>query len=1010
MAERSGSDLNLVIISSSCSMTREFYKRPQRPFLLPLGIEGQDEVAGRPRLAQASEKKCALAPLTPALSSERERDKTSPRFAKTSVTICSSLPRVTTRTIAALLVLLSLVFSSPAKAIVVDADIVVYGGTSGGVTAAVAAARLGKTVALISLNNHLGGMTASGLGVTDISLSPPNEPSYIGGLSREFYIRVGQQYGSNSPCFYFEPKVAERVFWQMATNTPGITVYTNFLLASATVVSNRVTQITTLDGSIFRAKQFIDTTYEGDLMAAAGVTFTWGRESSATYNENQAGIRSLGGSFNYDPYVIPGNTNSGLLPLVNTNVIGAVGSADQRLQAYNFRLCLTQNATNKIAIAPPTNYSAANYELVRRYVNARAATNGSVSLSQLIHIQQIIPNGKTDINANGELSTDYVGYNYTWATNTYAGRAVLRQQHEDYIRGLLYFYQTATNIPANLNTEAQSWGLAKDEFTDTGGWPWQIYVREARRMVSGYVMTQSNFESRVTAPFPICLARYDIDSHGVQRIASGGWSRWEGGVGGSPPVPYPISYRSIVPRTNECQNIFTTFALSASHVAFASCRMEPVFMMTSHAAGVAAAFAIDDNVAAQDLNYNELSAQLRADGLMLNWAAASGLTNGIIVDNSDTNATVVGSWSWSANAGYWGTNSILDGNSGKGTKSVTYVPTIPVSGTYQVYAWWVASSASFRDTRVPIDIVHPNGTNRIFANQQAGGAQWNLLFTTNFNAGTDARVIIRNDGTTNFVNADAIRFLGVGGAAPGVGPTVVEVVASDAVGGLFGTNTARFSIVRSGDTNLTVPVSFTVSGSAVSGTDYAPITTNVTLGFNVMATNIFVTPLGGNLNTNFVTVTLTLSTATNYTLGTLSNATVTIQDRPINIWRRQNFTATEQTNSLISGDTANPAGDGLPNLLDYALGLSPKVFNNNPFRPFLSNGVFTLTYPQAKAATDVSLTVEWSPDLRNWFSGGGYTLPMNMMDVVTNRIFTVQPGPQAGTNSAGYFRFRANRL
>ncbi len=855
--------------------------------------------------------------------------------------------------------LLGVLFPAQA-AITVDSDICVYGGTSGGVTAAVAAARLGKTVALISLNNHLGGMTASGLGVTDISLSPPNEPSYIGGLSREFYTRVGQQYGSSSQVYYFEPRVAERVFWQMATNTPGVTVFTNFFLASATLASNRITQITMQDGSVFRAKEFIDTTYEGDLMAAAGVTFTWGRESSTAYNESQGGTRALGGSYNYDPYVIPGNSASGVLPLVNTNGVGTTGGADQRLQSYNFRLCLTQVATNKIAIAPPANYSPTNYELVRRYVNARAATNGSISLSQLIDIQTIIPNGKTDINANGELSTDYVGYNYTWATNTYAGRAIIRQAHEDYIRGLLYFYQTATNIPANLNTEAKSWGLAADEFTDTGGWPWQIYVREARRMVSGYVMTQSNFESRVTAPDGICLARYDIDSHLVSRIATGGWTRHEGGVGGSPPFPYPISYRSIVPNTNECQNVFSTFALSASHVAFASCRMEPVFMMTSHAAGVAAAFALDDNVAVQNLNYPKLSAQLRADGMMLVWSAASAATNGIIIDQSNsTNVVVTGSWSSGANAGGWNGDYFTDGNSGKGAKAVTYTPVIPVSGTYQVYAWWVASSGAFRDPHVPIDIVHPNGTNRVFVDQRSAGSQWNLLLTTNFNAGTTARVIIRNDSTTNFVLADAVRFLGIGGAAPGVGQTTVEVVASDAVGGEFSTNTARFSIVRSGDTNLTVPVTFTIGGSAVPGVDYVALTTNVTLGFNVMATNIFVTPLGGNLNTNQVTVTLNLAPSTNYFFTALSNATVNILDRPINNWLRANFTPAERANPLISGDAANLAGDGLPNLLDYALGFSPKTVNANPLKPLLTNGTVQLTFAQSKAALDVSLDVQW---------------------------------------------------
>jgi hypothetical protein len=904
-----------------------------------------------------------------------------------------------------------LVFSSRfsfAAPVSVDTDICVYGGTSGGMAAAVAAARLGKTVALISLNNHLGGMSASGLGVTDIGTG--NDYTYVGGISLEFYSRVGAAYGTNKPVIWFEPHVAEKVFWQMTTNA-GVSVYTNLLLSSTTLVSNRITQITMQDGSVFRAKQFIDTTYEGDLMAAAGVSFTWGRENATNYNENQGGARAVGGSYNYDPYVIPGNPASGLLPLVNTNSANSVGSDDRRLQSYNFRLCLTQVATNKIAIAPPANYSPTNYELVRRYVNARVATNGSIALNQLIDIQTIIPNGKTDINANGELSTDYVGYNYTWATNTYAGRAIIRQAHEDYIRGLLYFYQTSPNIPANLNTEAQSWGLAADEFTDTGGWPWQIYVREARRMVSGYVMTQSNFESRVTAPDGICLARYDIDSHLVSRVASGGWTRHEGGVAGSPPFPYPISYRSIVPKTSECQNIFCTFALSASHVAFASCRMEPVFMMTSHAAGVAAAFSIDDNVAAQSLNYAKLSAQLRADGMMLTWSAASAATNGIIIDQSNpTNVTVTGSWSSGANAGGWNADYFTDQNSGKGTKAVTYTPVIPVSGTYQVYAWWVASSGAFRDPHVPIDIVHPNGTNRVLVDQRSGGSQWNLLLTTNFNAGTNARVIIRNDGTTNFVIADAVRFLGVGGAAPGVGPTVVEVVASDPVGGEFGTNTARFSIVRSGDTNMTVPVTFTIGGSAVPGMDYVALTTNVTLGFNVMATNIFVTPLGGNLNTNQVTVTLNLAPSTNYFFTTLSNATVNILDRPINNWLRANFTTSEQANPLISGDAVNPDADALPNLLEYALGFSPKSPNANPFSPLVTNGSFQITFPQSKTATDVSLLVEWSADLQSWFSGAAYVQQINAVDQMTNRVLTFQPAANVATNKTGFLRLRATRI
>ncbi len=891
---------------------------------------------------------------------------------------------------------------------VVDADICVYGGTSGGMAAAVAAARLGKNVALISLNNHLGGMSASGLGVTDVG-----NTASISGLSREFYQRVGAAYGSPNLVVWFEPRVAEKVFWQMTTNA-GVSVYTNLLLASATLASNRITQITMQDGSIFRAKEFIDTTYEGDLMAAAGVTFTWGREGTNVYNESLAGIRAAGGSYSYDPYVIPGNPASGLLPLVNTNTVGTVGNGDQRLQAYNFRLCLTQVTTNKIAIAPPTNYSEANFELVRRYITNRVAiagaTGGVVRLAQLIDIQTIIPNGKTDINARDELSTDYVGYNYTWATNTYAERAVIRQKHEDYLRGLLYFYATSTNVPAQLNADAQSWGLARDEFTDTGGWPWQIYVREARRMQGDYIMTQSNCESRVTAPDGICLASYTIDSHGVQRVASGNLTRWEGSIGGSPPYPYPISYRSIIPRSNECQNVFSTFALSASHVAFASCRMEPVFMMASHAAGVAAAFAVDDNVAVQNLNYAKLSAQLRADGLLLSWTAATSATNGIILDQDTIPGTAnSGGWSPGANAGGWNGNYLLDGAANKGSRWVSYAPNLPTNGTYEVYAWWV--EASNRATNTPYQIIHPGGTNTILVNQKISSGGWFKLFTTNFNAGTNGRVIIRNDNTAvgDYCIADGIRFLGIGAAAL-LPPPVMEVVASDAVGGEFATNTARFTIVRSGDTNPSVTVNYSVSGTAIPGTDYIALPVNVTLPTGVMATNIFVTPSGGNLTTNQVTVTIRLTPSVNYLFTSLTNATVNILDRPINNWLRANFTASEQTNSLISGDAANPDGDALPNLLEYAMGLSPQSPDSSPFALANTNGFFQITFPQSMTAPDVLLAGEWSPDLRNWHAGDNYLQPVASWDQGTNRLITLRAGPLVATNASGFFRLRASRL
>ena len=890
---------------------------------------------------------------------------------------------------------------------IVESDICIYGGTSGGVSAAIAAARLGKTVALLTQNNHVGGMTASGLGVTDIG--PGNDTSYVGGISREFYRRVGQAYGSSNLVIWFEPHVAENVFWQMLAEA-AVPVYPNQLLAAATLVSNRITQITMEDGSVYRAKQFIDTSYEGDLMAAAGVTFTVGREATTQYNESLAGVRPLGGGYTYDPYGTPGNPGSGLLPFVQAGAPGPAGTADHRLQAYNFRFCITKNVTNRIPFTAPTNYSEANYELFRRYLAARVAQEGSVAFNQLMDVQTIIPNGKTDINARGELSTDYVGASYTWATNTHAGRAVLRQQHEDYIRGLLYFYATSTNIPDNVRTEAQLWGLAQDEFTDTGGWPWQIYVREARRMVSDYVMIEQNATGARVAPESIGLARYTIDSHGVQRLASGNATRWEGSIGGSVPFPYPIAYRSIIPRTGECVNVYSTFALSASHVGFSSCRMEPVFMMTSQSAATAAALAIDDNVPAQQVNYAKLAAQLRADGQILSWVSTSTSTNGVILDQGGSGTGSSGGWTAGANAGGWNADYWHDGASGKGTKWVSYTPTLPTNGTYEVYLWWV--EASNRATNTPVDVIHAAGTNRVLVNQKVSSGGWFKIMTTNFNAGTGGKVIIRNDNTAagTYCIADGVRFLGIGGAAVPPLPPTIEVVASDAQAGEFGPNLGRFAIVRSGDTNPAVTVNYTLSGTASNGVDYVSLPLNVTLAAGALATNVLVSPIPDDLAEGDETVTLTLLPSPPYTLSLVSNATVILHDRPVDEWRFANFTAVELGDPLISGDLADPDQDGLANLMEYALGQFPKVKDIDPLSPAITGDHLTITYTQAKGASDVSLILEQSNDLLAWQSEPGTFELVNCVDEAAIQRLTVRlVAPVHGT-SASFIRLRVTKL
>lgn len=893
----------------------------------------------------------------------------------------------------------------------IDADICVYGATSGGVAAAVTAARLGKSVALVSENSHVGGMSSGGLGVTDRG----NEAT-ITGVSGEFYSRVGKAYGSATPVYFFEPKVAESVFWQMLREA-GVRVYTNLYLASATVTNRKVTSIAMDEGTVFRARQFIDTTYEGDLMAAASVSFAVGREGQSVYGESLAGIQPPTGSYTYDPYVVPGQPSSGMLPLVQREGAGPPGTGDQRLQAYNFRLCLTRTSSNRIPIAPPANYREADYELVKRYVAARQAEDGAVTLSQLIHIQTIIPNGKTDINANGELSTDYVGYNYDYPNTNRLGRQIIRQAHEDYIRGFLHFLGTSVDVPLNVRTEMQSWGLAKDEFQDTGGWPHQMYVREARRMISDYVMTQQDCSGARQASDPVALGSYAMDSHGVQRVASGGAARWEGSLFGFVGIPYGISYRSLMPKRGEARNVYCTFALSASHVAFASCRMEPVFMMTSQAAATAAAFAIDDAADAQEVNYAKLAAQLRADGQMLAWTCASEfVTNTVTLDQGNTCfVTSQGSWATGSNPGGWGSSYWHDGASGKGTKWARYSPNLPTNGVYDVYAWWVA--ASNRATNAPIDIVHPAGTTRVLVNQVTFGSQWVKLLRTNFNAGTAGSVIIRNDGTPSgsYVIANGVQWRPVGFTlpVPPTPPPQVEVVSSDAEAGVFQTNLGRFTIVRDNDPQLKpLVVIYTLSGTASNGVDYALLSGSVTLREGAVSTNILIRPTTPKLGTEFKTVILTLLPSTNLTLTTLSNATVIIRDRPSEVWRREKFSGAELGNDAVSSDVADPDHDRILNLFEYAGGTDPKTAEpgQSPQALLVSNKV-EISYWKSREATDVALELECSTDLVAWTRAEPFVehiLTENFGD--RDRITVRFPEGELSTAHSAFLRLAARRL
>jgi hypothetical protein len=503
---------------------------------------------------------------------------------------------------------------------IIESDVCVYGGTAGGVVAAVEAARLGKKAVVAEFGNHLGGMTSGGLSQTDIG-----NKAAIGGISREFYQRIGRHFGKEEQ-WQLVPSVAEKVFFDLV-NEAKVPVYFQQRLAAVKKEGLRIEEITMENGKVYRAKIFIDASYEGDLMAKAGVSYTVGRESNSQYQETLDGVRAETPKHQFlvpvDPYIKPGDSASGLLPLIQPGDGGTPGQGDHSVQAYNFRMCLTQDPGNKQPIAPPAKYDPARFELLARYIEALTASNRPPKLGDLMHIQPM-PEGKTDINNNGGFSTDFIGANYEYPDGDYAKRAAIWKAHEDYTRGMFHFLATSPRVPEYLRKEMQSWGLAKDEFCDTAGWPHQLYVREARRMISDYVMTENNCRHSLKLPDAIALAAYTMDSHNCQRLVKNGHVENEGDTqkGGFP--PYPIAYRSIVPKAAECGNLMVPVCLSSTHIAYGSIRMEPVFMVLGQSAAAAACQAIDAKTTVQTVDVSKLQAQLLAEKQILEWKGKPG--------------------------------------------------------------------------------------------------------------------------------------------------------------------------------------------------------------------------------------------------------------------------------------------------------------------------------------------------------------------------------------------------
>ncbi len=663
-------------------------------------------------------------------------------------------------------------------------DLVVYGGTSAGVAAAVQASRMGKTAIVIEPSRHVGGLTSGGLGMTD-----SGNRAVIGGISREFYQRIKKHYEDDAAwtrqkrseyahwnpredaLWRFEPKVAEKVYREMLAEAKVQVVLGERLdLAKGVVLEGgRIVRIVMESGRAFAGKMFVDATYEGDLMAKAGVSYTVGREANAQYGETLNGVqtrRAVSHQFEkpVDPYVRPGDPSSGLLPRVHGGDPGKEGEADRRVQAYCFRMCLTDDPENRVPFPKPEGYDPLQYEIYLRTILA--------GWRNVWGNHQAMPNRKTDTNNHGAFSTDNIGMNYDYPDGDYPTRERIVKEHEVYQKGLMWFLCNDPRVPKDLQEKVSKWGLAKDEFTDNGNWPHQLYIREARRMVSDYVNTELDCRRLRETPESVGMGSYNMDSHNVQRhVDANGHVRNEGDIQVSPGGPYKISYRTLRPKPGECANLFVPVCLSASHAAYGSIRMEPVFMVLGQSAATAAAIAIDEGIDVQKVDYAKLRERLLADKQVLEYAAPPkpaaadpGLVparlSGIVVD--DESAVFAGTWAASsASAPFVGKGYRHDGDAGKGEKSVRFEAALPAAGRYEVRLAY--SPHANRSKAVPVVVRHAEGEAKVSVDQTKRPTHEGAfvpLGTFRFEAGK-AAVEILTAGTSGHVIADAVQFVPV---------------------------------------------------------------------------------------------------------------------------------------------------------------------------------------------------------------------------------------------------------
>ena len=674
-----------------------------------------------------------------------------------------------------------------------DVDVVIYGDTSAAIASAVQVKRMGKTVVVVAPHVHLGGLSSSGLGWTD-----SGKKEAIGGIAREFYHRVWRHYqgpeawswqkkddygnrGQGSPAidgdrrtmWIFEPKVAEMIFESWVKENEIEVIRDEWLDRENGVKTEngKIISITTLSGNTYTGKMFLDCTYEGDLLASAGVSYFIGREANSVYGETLSGVQTKNAkkhqfSGMVDPFVKEGVPSSGLLARISDSGPGQEGSGDSKMQAYNFRVCLTQVEDNRLPFPKPDGYDASQYELLLRTLH--------MGSRHVFGKFDPIPNSKTDTNNHGPFSTDNIGMNYDYPDGSYEQRKAIVAEHEQYQKGYFYFLSNDPRVPEDVRERMSRWGLAKDEFKDNGNWPHQIYVREARRMVGSFVMTELHLRDLKETPRSVGMGSYNMDSHNVQRyVAKDEQGRAyvlnEGDIQVNPGGPYEISYDSLIPKHGECPNLLVPVCISSSHIAFGSIRMEPVFMILGQSAATAAVLSIESGLDVQSLPYEVLKEKLLMDGQVLELERKNIVSYGEGIDPSSLSGVVIddekikfsGEWIRSSSLRpFIGSSYHHDGNTGKGMRSAEFPFQVERNGLHEVRVSFLPHGNRAGEVRYEIDTAKGKQIVKLDQRRKSDGDNlWHSLGSFQFLAEQKYSVKVSNEDTEGFVIVDSARII-----------------------------------------------------------------------------------------------------------------------------------------------------------------------------------------------------------------------------------------------------------